>query len=108
IIFLLRGPSLASVRPLSLHDALPICSVRLGSTVCAVAVAAPSFAMRTSVGAFAGIASGLSPSSEITSTRTRDALSAGVSGATRRSEEHTSELQSQSKLVCRLLPVKKL
>src|SRR5688572_32755955 len=28
-------------------------------------------------------------------------------GRARRSEEHTSELQSQSKLVCRLLPEKK-
>src|SRR2546430_13531517 len=33
--------------------------------------------------------------------------SAGVEGAVKRSEEHTSELQSQSKLVCRLLLEKK-
>src|SRR2546430_7943564 len=33
--------------------------------------------------------------------------SAAASGAESRSEEHTSELQSQSKIVCRLLLVKK-
>src|SRR5688572_31024423 len=36
-----------------------------------------------------------------------DAASSGTSDATARSEEHTSELQSQSNLVCRLLLEKK-
>src|SRR5256886_7741605 len=34
-------------------------------------------------------------------------VAAGAPGLEPRSEEHTSELQSQSNLVCRLLPVKK-
>src|SRR2546427_2661676 len=37
----------------------------------------------------------------------QDAASHGVSASGRRSEEHTSELQSQSNLVCRLLLEKK-
>src|SRR2546430_10608772 len=36
-----------------------------------------------------------------------DAEEAGITGASARSEEHTSELQSQSNLVCRLLLEKK-
>src|SRR2546430_12913024 len=39
--------------------------------------------------------------------RSRDGLARGNGRATARSEEHTSELQSQSNLVCRLLLEKK-
>src|SRR5688572_33038320 len=38
---------------------------------------------------------------------TREPAAAGAAAATPRSEEHTSELQSQSNLVCRLLLEKK-
>src|SRR2546430_8823914 len=39
--------------------------------------------------------------------RSRDAAFSAICGTTWRSEEHTSELQSQSNLVCRLLLEKK-
>src|SRR5688572_32335525 len=77
--FFITGTATAEIYTLSLHDALPIFGVlrRLGLEVGEVDVAA-----------FARLDG--------------DHLHAG-----HRSEEHTSELQSQSNLVCRLLLEKK-
>src|SRR5207249_11739327 len=90
---------------LSLHDALPICvwenaegsrSIRAAEEALPQAVAPELFPLAGSswidvpVQAFAGI----SPTVK---------LQRGVSQPYRRSEEHTSELQSRFDLVCRLL-----
>src|SRR2546430_10709543 len=47
------------------------------------------------------------PSTATAETQSSTAYFAALSRFTKRSEEHTSELQSQSKLVCRLLLEKK-
>src|SRR5438270_11009195 len=67
---------------LSLHDALPICYVVRQPGDCCNRVVARG-------GLFA------------------ESVDRGRGGAVERSEEHTSELQSQSNLVCRLLLEKK-
>src|SRR5438093_5526218 len=86
---LVRPHSLSSTAPatpeiytLSLHDALPI-SVRCCSFARARTRAAPS-----------------APCSDL---RRRRRLAFARTAATRRSEEHTSELQSLTNIVCRLV-----
>src|SRR5246127_6009161 len=75
LFFFFNDPATTEISPLSLHDALPICS----------------------------------PQSNRIIHRPRERLRGPVHHgvARERSEEHTSELQSQSKLVCRLLLEKK-
>src|SRR5690606_42151717 len=86
------APATAELYTLSLHDALPIYLPyrRLD---------------RSEIAAVAGTGGG-------TGTRTvasydEDTTTMGVAAARRRSEEHTSELQSRENLVCRLLLEKK-
>src|SRR2546430_15742817 len=78
-LFFFNDTATTEIYTLSLHDALPICSA---SACCSAAI---------------------SPGSASRSRRTITRWSA----ACRRSEEHTSELQSQSNIVCRLLLEKK-
>src|SRR2546430_11251229 len=78
--FFFNDTATTEIYTLSLHDALPICST--------------SVEPRSSF-AFAVVASGSSTATY------------GCQCGRRRSEEHTSELQSQSNLVCRLLLEKK-
>src|SRR5690349_24983218 len=80
--FFFNAPATTEIYTLSLHDALPICSVTLQTSTCA------------------GRRQGGTECS-----RTR--MSCSSSSRTRRSEEHTSELQSRRDLVCRLLLEKK-
>src|SRR2546427_8208132 len=86
-VFFFNDTATTEIYTLSLHDALPISPVprkRIGTcTARSSATTLPPFAV---------------PSSFVTISP--------VSG-TARSEEHTSELQSQSNLVCRLLLEKK-
>src|SRR5688572_31928305 len=83
--FFFNDPATTEIYTLSLHDALPILkSSRRGP------IRPPLCATRNSRSC-----------AEETFTRTRG------SGRRSRSEEHTSELQSQSNLVCRLLLEKK-
>src|SRR2546430_5771328 len=77
LFFFFNDTATTEIYTLSLHDALPISSAAATS------------------GSPAAVA------------RTRSLTSRGTSSARRRSEEHTSELQSQSNLVCRLLLEKK-
>src|SRR5688572_31768973 len=85
IFFLfLNGPAATEIYTLSLHDALPICQASCSGS-------------RTS-----GSTSTRSPSEPGSSAPLR-----AMPYTRARSEEHTSELQSQSNLVCRLLPEKK-
>src|SRR5436853_2137065 len=80
---------------LSLHDALPICRTRRRCAPCSrAAPPGPGAAGRVALGR---------PLTELRS----DGLQEGRPRAARRSEEHTSELQSLRHLVCRLLLEKK-
>src|SRR5256886_6723699 len=93
MFFFFNDTATTEIYTLSLHDALPIWVGRAAGSP----VAAPpsSSVLRSSFAVMPG--GGPSPSSE-TARRT---------AGPRRSEEHTSELQSQSNLVCRLLLAKK-
>src|SRR2546430_7867359 len=85
--FFFNDTATTEIYTLSLHDALPILGV--------VAEPAPAHALRNHV---ANVAIG-AVTAQVDS---EDALEPHL-----RSEEHTSELQSQSNLVCRLLLEKK-
>src|SRR5688572_31348770 len=90
-LFFFNDPATTEIYTLSLHDALPIwprptISSSSTATCCCTRVSWPIIA----------------------ATRARDiSRRACACAPTRRSEEHTSELQSQSNLVCRLLLEKK-
>src|SRR5688572_31993276 len=84
--FFFQGTETTEIYTLSLHDALPIFA---GPIAGAIAGAGAGGATGTLVGALIGAG--------IPENRAADY----------RSEEHTSELQSQSNLVCRLLLEKK-
>src|SRR2546427_12694159 len=79
--FFFNDTATTEIYTLSLHDALPICRRRSSS---------------------ASGTSSVRPFERIIARSRRNARSSA-----RRSEEHTSELQSQSNLVCRLLLEKK-
>src|SRR5947207_11135184 len=88
---MLRRPP--SAAPLSLHDALPISAISCASGISVTAVSATSTARSRASTSEAPI--------------TRWPGLASMQRRTSRSEEHTSELQSHSDLVCRLLLEKK-
>src|SRR2546421_12929399 len=86
LIFFFNDTATTEIYTLSLHDALPICLQRLGIETIDLYYqhrVDPKVPIEDTVDAMAGL------------------VSAG------RSEEHTSELQSRSDLVCRLLLEKK-
>src|SRR5438093_9198848 len=83
--FFFNDPAPTHIYTLSLHDALPI-SLRLGQSLAGEAC-------RTA--------------GNVTLTHTTDIVCGDKAAASGRSEEHTSELQSLTNLVCRLLLEKK-
>src|SRR2546427_7230809 len=86
VFFFFNDTATTEIYTLSLHDALPISH--------ALRPVIPSNACTLRITAAAG-------------TKLAGAYSLGTVIPTGRSEEHTSELQSQSNLVCRLLLEKK-
>src|SRR2546430_9754266 len=82
--FFFNDTATTEIYTLSLHDALPISTTRASMTGGILGLRWPTFP--------------LTSGSEAPLT---------MRPAAPRSEEHTSELQSQSNLVCRLLPAKK-
>src|SRR5688572_32015238 len=58
-------------------------------------------------GSLSSSSSGASSSTAQTVSAANQRIASAISGTSERSEEHTSELQSQSNLVCRLLLEKK-
>src|SRR5688572_31296743 len=87
--------------PLFLHDALPICGVE--------AACEPSPNLLKQVEGI-GAAKARQIAESLKAARQQGEVElerAAAQGVTIRSEEHTSELQSQSNLVCRLLLEKK-
>src|SRR2546427_4996576 len=95
MFFFFNDTATTEIYTLSLHDALPIFSFMRNAfkalAVCAVLLASASTA---SAQVSIGISIGPPPPPR-------------ADGDLSRSEEHTSELQSQSNLVCRLLLEKK-
>src|SRR5205085_11353659 len=104
----LRAPSPADTAPLSLHDALPICGKSGrnggagGGSGGLVLMWAGAITAAGQIFANGGGGGGGGDSAN-------DGGSGGdpAQASLARSEEHTSELQSQSNLVCRLLLEKK-
>src|SRR3712207_7353983 len=90
--FFFNDTATTEIYTLSLHDALPICYSEAGSS-------SPSSRI--------SISARISSARETSSSRTSTRFSASGSPDKRRSEEHTSELQSRQYLVCRLLLEKK-
>src|SRR5438067_4749167 len=86
-VFVFPGPAPPELHPLSLHDALPISISTKPESVNLTALVAKFSSTRDSA-------------------RSCPVRRSGT-GCTRRSEEHTSELQSRFELVCRLLLEKK-
>src|SRR3712207_8307527 len=96
MFFFFNDTATTEIYTLSLHDALPICQRDLGGVEDLVAHSRNSFRMAMMP---AGSGATRAPAAARASS-----LAAADS---RRSEEHTSELQSRQYLVCRLLLEKK-
>src|SRR5699024_12588955 len=97
--------STSSLSPLSLHDALPILQKLLARINTQHPDARPPVVAAAMWGATGapGISSHASPPGTGTSPQPRLQEASLATPAARRSEEHTSELQSRFDLVCRLL-----
>src|SRR5438309_10731690 len=89
--FFFNDPATTEIYTLSLHDALPICA--------SVRVASPASRCRPLARGAVGVG-------DAAAHQRQRATGRGAAVA-QRSEEHTSELQSQFHLVCRLLLEKK-
>src|SRR3712207_8888684 len=94
-IFFFNDTATTEIYTLSLHDALPI---SVGPSACSALTSTIAVTLSRPWWAQASAASQVEPSS---SSPSESRLK------TRRSEEHTSELQSRQYLVCRLLLEKK-
>src|SRR5690606_40126333 len=101
-------PCPADTSPLSLHDALPICCVRVASAYFGIEAQRP---LPPSSAALSRITRsleammhfvGVVPMASQPDVVTAHVLRAAESSLSDRSEEHTSELQSRENLVCRL------
>src|SRR2546427_1352073 len=105
--FFLNDPAPPEISPLPLHAALPI-PRRTSHAATPAAAAMNSQAPSTAAtrGASTSPAAALPKATPALASRTAPAR-ARACGSPSRSEEHTSELQSQSNLVCRLLLEKK-
>src|SRR5205823_9891536 len=97
-LFFFQLPAPSEIYTLSLHDALPI--LKTGSSLCCRGRRISRIAACCAPGRAPGTDAGSSPK------RTPGSASS-PSAMNRRSEEHTSELQSLAYLVCRLLLEKK-
>src|SRR5205814_9461547 len=100
---LLSSPTHHRALHRSLHDALPIFTVAVARSR-SVAPSAPRRTLRRPPASIAPITSQASPRARNAS---RHSPAREGSAQSRRSEEHTSELQSLRHLVCRLLLEKK-
>src|SRR2546430_10195127 len=97
MLFFFNDTATTEIYTLSLHDALPI-SVGCGDITVLIS-ASGSWTVMSTCQLVASLWISKSPG--------RSGMPEGVGIPSARSEEHTSELQSQSNLVCRLLLDKK-
>src|SRR5205085_11548339 len=102
---LLMPPSATALYTLSLHDALPILrNRRFPDAVAVIARDYDRIASGIDTADHADMSAAAAPSHHRDGAKLRSRHALAVARErTRRSEEHTSELQSQSNLVCRLL-----
>src|SRR2546430_10492525 len=105
LFFFFIDPAPTEIYTLPLHDALPIFQRRALARATEVRLAAAAVRIAERVSAARAVAASHRHDHRVAAPHP---LSDGVQGsvATDRSEEHTSELQSQSNLVCRLLLAK--
>src|SRR5205085_10377203 len=96
-LFSSRAPRPSELSTLSLHDALPISPL-----VWAPRVTPPTPSFTATIVTLAG-----APLTKAGTVISIPVVSGAPASVTIRSEEHTSELQSQSNIVCRLLLEKK-
>src|SRR2546430_10488983 len=96
--FFFNDTATTEIYTLSLHDALPICSLTAATFELAIPL--------TKLGSERDAAC-VNVCVKVKVTIEKELGSRRTSERNRRSEEHTSELQSQSNLVCRLLLEKK-
>src|SRR5205085_10899058 len=101
LLSLFHAPAPTQIYPLSLHDALPISIAAALTVVDRVSAIDGDLSVR--VGIETGEVLAIPGSDDLRVTG--EAVNAAA--RLQRSEEHTSELQSQSNLVCRLLLEKK-
>src|SRR5207249_10931351 len=100
----LRQRARTPIFTLSLHDALPICRDALaGPTSFAESPKDPERDVEERVGLVAVRERGVEAPLERDVGRESDELDSRLGQARRRSEEHTSELQSRFDLICRVL-----
>src|SRR2546430_2462700 len=100
LFFFFNDPATTEIYPLSLHDALPISLEQQRG-------AHPRLPWRRAAQPIVGGRGLLDPTGKTFLRSFDHAALAALASGERRSEEHTSELQSQSNLVCRLLLEKK-
>src|SRR5205807_9091684 len=102
-----RRPPPSSTLPLPLHDALPICEAPVSVVTSARTASAPLVAWTSATLPLRNVSSRSSTTTPPRRWSGRvDLTFPSVrwgSGLVKRSEEHTSELQSPCNLVCRLL-----
>src|SRR5688572_32355455 len=104
--FFFNGTATTEIYTLSLHDALPISYVELALVPLGIGVEGRVVAAFGRLHLAHHPLGGLDADA-LEERPARGAPGIGVEAQQPRSEEHTSELQSQSKLVCRLLLEKK-
>src|SRR5205085_10265229 len=103
-----NDPATPEIYTLSLHDALPISRISMEpvelTDIDLVALARRVTAEHVPMALKAGGEIGFTgPDAPVWIRGSEPAIAVALSNLNRRSEEHTSELQSQSNLVCRLL-----
>src|SRR3712207_8181972 len=94
--FFFNDTATTEIYTLSLHDALPISEMKLLADQA-----------KAATGQVRGILGEIQRGINTSVMLTEEAVKRAAAGKTRRSEEHTSELQSRQYLVCRLLLEKK-
>src|SRR5205085_5524686 len=105
---LLNGTARSLPSPLSLHDALPICTVAQSRKVPApVDMLGFMPGDDRKLASWAKVVEYFQKLAAASDRVKFEEIGKSTMGAPFRSEEHTSELQSQSNLVCRLLLEKK-
>src|SRR2546427_2545417 len=106
--FFLNDPATPEIYTLPLHDALPICVERSRRRPAGHAINPLSASVRSRGPCLPSCPRRAAPPKRRTGPGPLRSGAASGRGTSRwRSEEHTSELQSQSNLVCRLLLEKK-
>src|SRR5206468_11210855 len=107
LITTFKSPATTDIYTLSLHDALPIFTVSRLASLSKKSRGSPQILSRRPTTPMAQTTLAPTPKPRIGIRASPRGIRAGFAVLPDRSEEHTSELQSRSDLVCRLLLEKK-